>query len=197
MATASLKYTLSLLLAATSAGGITNTAQAADAKLSPIDRLIAEDEIRQDLALYALLADGDGIKGKDTRTLADKMMAPDVVTEIYYPLAKAPLKTLGREAVAGPAPVVPAVPAPVESTIKRHYLVETYFEDLTATTAKTITTAVHFNLTRNLVGQGCAAQGPGACGGIPARITMWVYHMTWAKTAAGWQVTYNGLHMDN
>ena len=197
MATAPLKYTLSLLLAATSTGGFTHTAWAADAKLSPIDRLIAEDEIRQDMALYALLADGDGIKGKDTRTLADKMMAPDVVTEIYYPLAKAPLKLIGRDAVAGPTPIVPAVPAPVASTIKRHYMVETYFEDLTATTARTITTAVHFNLTRNLVGKDCANQGPGACGGIPARITMWTYHMTWAKTPAGWQVTYNGLHMDN
>ena len=99
--------------------------------------------------------------------------------------------------MAGPAPGPAAVPAPVEPTVKRHYLVDTYFENLTPTTAKTITTAVHFNLTRNLVGKECATQGPGACGGIPARVTMWTYHMTWVKNAAGWQVIYNGLHMDN
>ena len=197
MATASLKYSFALILAATSTSGIAQTATAGEAKLSPIDRLIAEDEIRQDLALYVLLADGDGIKGKDTRTLADTMMAPDVVTEIYYPLARAPVRTIGREAVAGPAPVPAVVPAAIDPTVKRHYLVDTYFEDLTANTARTITTAVHFNLTRNLVGKDCGAQGPGACGGLPARIIMWTYHMNWVKNAAGWQVSYNGLHMDN
>ena len=180
-----------------SLGGVVQTVAAAEAKLSPIERLVAEDEIRQNLALYALLADGDGIKGKDTRTLADELMTPDVVTEIYYPLGHGPVTTIGREAVAGPAPKPTAGPVAVESVVKRHYLVDTYFEDLTPTTAKTITTSVHFDLTPNLVGKDCATRGAGACGGLPARVIMWTYHMSWVKNAAGWQIIYNALHMDN
>lgn len=189
-----LKNRLGLLLAA---GALVTVPVAASAapKLSAIDKLVAEDEIRNDLALYALLADGDGIKGKDTRTLADKLMAPDVVTEIYYPHSTAPVRILGREAVAGPQ-VTPAPPGP-STSISRHFLVETYFEDMTATTAKTVTTAVHFDLSPNTIGKECKLAGAGACGGVPSRVIMWIYHMTWVKNAAGWQVTYNGLRMDN
>lgn len=163
--------------------------------LSAIDKLVAKDEIRNDLALYALLADGDGINGKDTRTLADKLMAPDVVTEIYYPHSTAPVRILGREAVAGPQ-VTPAPPGP-SASVSRHYLVETYFEDMTATTAKTVTTAVHFDLSPNTIGKDCKLAGAGACGGVPSRVIMWIYHMNWIKNASGWQIIYNGLRMDN
>ena len=152
--------------------------------MSPIDRLIARDEIRQQIALFALLADGDGVRPKDTRALADRIMAPDVVVEIFRPGDLLPITMLGRAAVAGP----PLVAPPAEPTVARHYMVETYFEELTSGTARTITTAVHFRLTR---------ASDGIDGGLPTKITMVTYHMTWRKAAEGWLVTYNGLHADN
>lgn len=188
------KYRLDILLAAGALVAVPAAASAAP-KLSAIDKLVAEDEIRNNLALYALLADGDGIKDKDTRTLADKLMAPDVVTEIYYTHSAAPVRILGRDAVAGPQ-VTPAPPGP-SSSVGRHYLVETYFEDITTTTAKTVTTAVHFDLSPNAIGKECKLAGAGACGGVPSRVIMWIYHMNWVKNAVGWQISYNGLRMDD
>jgi len=190
-----LKFRVGAVLAAATLGGLTfaAAASAAEPKFSPTDKLVAEEDIRNNLALYALLADGDGIKGKDSRALADKLMAPDVVTELFFPGSKEPVRMVGREAVAGPQ----VVPHTGETTISRHYLVETYFESVTPTTAKTITTSVHFRLTPNLVGKDCKTGLSGNCGGVPERIIMWIYHMDWVKNASGWQVSYNGLHMDN
>lgn len=165
-------------------------------KLSPIDRLIAKEDIRQQIALYALLADGDGVKPKDPRTLADKMMTADVVTEIYRPGEPTPIRMIGRDAVAGP-PRDPAAPPVVAPSVSRHYLVETYFEDLTATTAKTITTAVHFEVERSQPGKKCTLFGKDACPVKAQRTTMWTYQMKWVKTSEGWQMAYNGLYFDN
>ena len=179
-----------LILACAGAGPAT----AAAIGMAPIDRLVAEDDIRQQLALYALLADGDGISPKDIDTLATKITAPDVVTEIFPADGGPPTHTVGRAAVIGPRPT--GTPPP-PTNVSRHYLVDTYFDEITPTTARTRTTSVHFNLTKNLVGKDCLQRGAGACGGQVNKVTMWTYHMRWVKNADGWQIGYNALHMDH
>lgn len=173
-------------------------AQPALAKnLSSVDALLAKEDIRNKLTLYTLLADGDGIREKNTAQLAETMMTPDIVTEIYHADGSPPQHMIGRASVAG-KPRDPAAPrSDPGPTVGRHYITGTYFEELTATTAKTISTAVHFDVTRNLVGKDCKKAGEGACGGLVRKATMWVYHMNWVKTPDGWQISYNGLRTDN
>jgi hypothetical protein len=194
------RWSIALLaiVAAIYAGRVSVTGFAGSAKaangMSPVDRLIAEDDIRQRLSLYALYADGDGVNPMDTPALAEKLMTPDVVSKSYPANGGPPRILNGRAPVAGTNPrQMPPVDRP---SAGRHYLVQTYFDEVTPTTAKTRSTALYFDVTRNLVGPDCKAAGPDACGGKVVSSALWVYHMTWKKTADGWQIVENLLYDD-
>jgi hypothetical protein len=161
--------------------------------MSALDRLVAEDEIRQKVALFALYADGDGEKPKDVRALADQLLTPDVVVEVISGLGVSQSRTVGRDAVvAATAPALPNQP-----TAGRHFVVATYFDDITPSTAHTRTTALYVNVTRNMVGADCQKAGLDACGGRVVRSVLLVYHDTWVKGDAGWQKSHSVLRLDN
>ena len=167
------------------------------ASLAPLDRLLIEDDIRQRIALYGLYVDGDGTGGRprNLRLLADTLMTPDVVSEVYSATGAPPMVLSGREIVAQSRPGPD--PEAAKRIAGRHYLVNTVFDSVTATTAATRTTAVYFDATKNLVGSKCASAGDGACGGMPVKTYMWVYEISWRKTPDGWQIARNILRNDN
>ncbi len=166
------------------------TADAAGA-LSPLDRLLIEDDIRQRLVLYGLYADGDGVKPRDTESLASQLMSPDTVSEIYHVYGGPVITMSGRGPIA-------ASRDPFDPTLAtRHFLIATYFDEVSATTVKTRTPALHLRVTKNMIGADCEKAGDDACGGRVVKATTWVYHMTWTKTADGWQISRNVLRHDN
>jgi hypothetical protein len=168
----------------------------AAAALTPMERLLAKEEISNKIALYGLLADGDGAGGKprNLRQMADELMTPDVTSEIYLANGS-PVKIYkGRDFVAESPPEIP--PDQARQIAGRHYIVETTFDDISATAARTRTTAVYFDATKLTSGP-CKQIVEGACGGKPVRTVMWVYHMTWRKTPDGWQIARNILRGDN
>jgi hypothetical protein len=177
-------------LAVTHAPG---SARAAAAAMSPLDRLVAEDEMRQKLALYAMDADGDGAQPKNIRELADVTLTPDVVSDLYFPNGALQGHSVGRDAiVTGTAPANPASPI-----AGRHFLVSVYFDEVTPTTAKSRTTSVHFDITKNMLGADCKKAGEGACGGRVVDAMTVVYHSSWVKTKDGWQMANNVIRRDD
>ncbi|WP_439486876.1 hypothetical protein [Blastomonas fulva] len=165
--------------------------------LTPLERLLIQDDIRQKIVLYGLYADGDGPGGRprDLRTLAYTMMTPDVVSEIHLVTGGKPLIFTGRELVANTPPEIdPELAATVGG---RHYLIDTVFDEVTPTRVRTRTPAVYFDATKNLHGAKCRTMGPDACGQKPVKTVMWVYEQTWVKTPDGWQIKRNILRDDN
>ena len=178
---------------ATLVGGASE-AHAAATAMPPLDRLVAEDEIRQKMVLYTLLADGSGEGGKprDMRALAEDLMTPDVVSEIH-PINGAPVKTMtGREHI-----IQTPKEQPDPALAGRHYIVGTYFDDISATIAHTRATALYFDVTRNLMGADCNKAAQDACGGRVVKGVMWIYEMTWTKTPEGWKISKNTLRDDS
>ena len=191
------RFALGLIVAASVLAGGSLVAVTGHSKpvpgLSAVDKLVAEDEIRQKLVLYGLYADGDGEQPKNIRALADKLLTPDAVSETFTTLGKPGFRTQGRDALVAATP-----PAEVNSpNAGRHYLIGTVFDEMTPTTAKTRSTAYYINATRNMVGADCKTAGPGACGGQVNRALMFVYHMDWVKNAQGWQIQHSVLRSDN
>lgn len=168
----------------------------AAASLTALDRLIIEDDIRQRIETYALLADGDGIQRKDIAKLANTLMTPDVVSEIYAVGSKTPIRLEGRARHAGPEVNPPLAAEKPDLIAGRHYLVGTLFDQVSATEVRTRTSALHLDVTKNILGADCKKAGEDACGGRVVSATMWMYHMVWVKTAEGWQIKYNGLRRD-
>jgi hypothetical protein len=165
--------------------------------LTPLERLLIQDDIRQRIILYALYADGDGPGGnpRNLRKLADTLMTADVVSEIHLVTGGKPHIFTGRELVAKTPPeVAPELAATVAG---RHYMVGTVFDLVTPTLVKTRTPAVYFDATKNLHGPRCKTMGKDACGQKPVKTVMWVYEMTWVNTPAGWQISRNILRDDN
>ena len=169
----------------------------AAATMSPLDKLLIEDEIRQKIALYGLYADGDGAGGnpRDLRTLADDIMTEDVVSEIHVARGGPPLILKGRDVIAKSPPEID--PERARHVAGRHYLVLTSFDLVTPDTVMTRTPSVYFDATKNLVGPGCEKDPAADCGGRPVKTIMWVYHMTWKKTPQGWKIAKNTLRDDN
>lgn len=165
--------------------------------MPPLERLLIQDEIRQKLVLYGLYADGDGPGGspRDLRKLADTLMTPDVVSEIYLVKGGPPLILEGREIVANTPPEVATERA--KAIGGRHYLIGAVFDEVTPTTVRTRTPAVYFDATKNLIGTDCRKLGEDSCAQKPVKTVMWVYHMTWRRTQQGWQISKNVLRDDN
>jgi hypothetical protein len=164
------------------------------APLSPLDELLIENQINQKLALYTLLADGDGIRKMDARAMADQIFTPDAVFENYSQDGKLGISRNGREVIYRMA-TEHAMPAnaPIAD---RHYNVSTYFDVVTPTMAKTRTIAIVLNATKNMIGPDCAKSGEDACGGKLVHAYTFTYHDTWVKTADGWQKSHSVLRSD-
>jgi hypothetical protein len=165
-------------------------------ELTPLERLLIQDDIRQRIILYVLYADGSGPGGepRNMRKLADTLMTPDVVSEIHLATGGKPLIYTGRELVYN---TPPEVPAELRATVGgRHYMVGTVFDLVTPTMVKTRTPAVYFDATKNLNGPDCRKKGKD-CGQKPVKTVMWVYEQTWVKTPDGWQISRNILRDDN
>ena len=165
--------------------------------LSPLGRLLIEDDIRQRIALYGMYTNGDGPGGRprDMQSLATTLVTPDVVSEIHPANGGDPLFLKGRGIFSDAPNEVD--PERAKKIAGRHYLVATVFDSVTPTTAETRTTAVYFDATRNVVGPTCKPATDGDCGGTPVRIVMWVYQMSWRNTPDGWQIYRNILRDDN
>lgn len=185
--------------------GVTGTAawmsgSAADAritaKMTPLERLLIQDDIRQRIGLYGLYTDGDGPGGRprDLHALAYTLMTPDVVSEIHPANAPSFLLT-GREVVAKTPREID--PDRAHRIAGRHYLLSTVFDRVTPTEVITRTPAVYFDATKNPVGPTCKPAKDGDCGGTPVKTIMWIYEMHWRKTAEGWQIARNILRDDN
>lgn len=162
------------------AGLLTGAVSAPAAALSPVDRLVAEDEIRQQIALYGYLADGDGKNPPDIRALADRILTPDSVTDVMKAAGHSRLHLEGRKAVVDSTPP----PAPDSPLVNRHNYISTYFDEITADSAKTRTTVVWFLLARQKQGVPCMGEN---CTSQLRQVMTFVYHDIWRKTAEGWQ----------
>jgi hypothetical protein len=133
------------------------------------------------------------VAGKNIRGLVDQIMTPDVWTDLYYPDGSLQVHTVGREAIVTSTPI----PKSMGPIANRHYLIATYFDELTPTTAKTRTTMMWMQVTRNLLGADCAKGGPDACGGRVVSAMTTVYHNDWVKTADGWRMSRNVIRRDD
>ena len=63
-----------------------------------IESAIARESIREALARYSMLLDGDGIK-PDARKWADQLFTPDAVFVSHYPDCTEQIRLEGREAI--------------------------------------------------------------------------------------------------
>jgi hypothetical protein len=189
---AALMLALVGFFAVATVAAIGRNGHASEAALSPIDRLVAEDAIRQQIALYELLADGDGEQPKDIAALADRIMAPAIVNDVYYSNGDLKAHSVGRDPVKATRAAPSASPVAV-----KHFLVSTYFDEITPTTAKTRTTAMRVHVTKNLLGADCQKAGEDACGGRVTHLVLFIYHDSWTKTPDGWEKTQSRLRGDD
>ncbi len=149
--------------------------QEAAASLSPIDRLIAESEIRNKIAKYGLLVDGDEENPRDFQAMGVEEFGPDVMVQG---------KKFTREQLVKQSEAETFDP----NLEGRHMLLSTYFDELTPTTAKTRTSAMYLIVTKKMQGAPCSKAVPDACGGRVVYSSMWIYHHVWNKTPDGWRI---------
>jgi hypothetical protein len=171
-------------------GGFARRADAAD--MSAVEKLVAQNEITQQITLYTLLVDGDGINKPDPRTWADRLFTEDAVFETWGADGKLRVRQTGREEIYKGLVQNPALPPGV---FGRHFNVATYFDELTPTTAKVRTVTTMLTGTQRMP-TGCMKLGDEACGGRTIRATGFVYHDTFTKTADGWKKSYSVIRSD-
>lgn len=152
-----------------------------------IEAAIARESIREALAQYSMLLDGDGIR-PDARSWADKLFTNDAVFISYYPDGAQQIRLEGREAIHKTfgRPGSPEVAA-------RHFMVNTVFDELTATTAKTRTSALIQVSRRD---QDCGKKKGILNGGQPVLSAILVYHDTWVLDDGEWKKKLSILRRD-
>src|SRR5262249_3978103 len=101
-----------------------------------MESALARESIRDALARYSMLLDGDGAR-RDPRGWADQMFTPDAVFKLYYPDGTEQYRIEGREAIFNTFG-----PPGSKKVGTRHFMVNTVFDELTATSAKTRTSAL-------------------------------------------------------
>lgn len=171
-------------------GDFARPADAAD--MSPVEKLVAQNEITQQITLYTLLVDGDGVTKPNPRVWADRLFTDDAVFETYGADGTLRARQSGREEIYKNLAQSPALPPGV---FGRHFNVATYFDELTATTAKVRTVTTMLTGTQRKP-TGCEKLGDEACGGRTIRATGFVYHDTFTKTADGWKKSYSVIRSD-
>ena len=187
-----LRAALALVVVGAGIGGLAHRSYAT-AQFTEMDRLVAQDQIRQKLALYGILADGDGVNPKNIRALVDEVMTADVSTDLYFPGGALQAHSNGREEIVATTPL-PKTASPLAN---RHYLIATYFDAVGPTSAKTRTTMMWMQVTKNMLGADCAKGGADACGGRVVSAMTTVYHNDWVKTSEGWRMSRNVIRRDD
>jgi len=152
-----------------------------------IESAIARESIREALSYYSMLLDGDGIV-RDARAWADKLFTPDAVFVVNYPDGTEQLRLEGREAIFNTfgRPGSPAVAA-------RHFMVNTIFDDVSSTTAKTRTSA--FIQVSKRDQDGAKTEGR-LNGGQSVLSAIIVYHDTWVLDGGEWRKKLSILRRD-
>jgi hypothetical protein len=156
-----------------------------------IESAIARESIREALAQYSMLLDGDGIK-REGRAWADKLFTPDAVFVSHYPDGTEQMRLEGREAIFNMfgRPNTSATPP---TTAARHFLVNTVFDELTPTTAKTRTSALIQVSKRDQDG----AKKEGRLNASQSVISaILVYHDAWVLDAGEWKKKLSILRRD-
>jgi len=173
-------------------GNLAVTTPAVAAELSAVEKLVAENEINQQILLYTLLIDGDGVNKRDVRTWADKLFTEDAVFETYGADGQLRSRLNGREDIYQQTAKSPELPPGISG---RHFNVATYFDEISSTTAKVRTVTTMLTVTRRQP-TGCVNLGDPACGGQPIRVTSFTYHDTFTKTAGGWKKSRSVIRSD-
>jgi SnoaL-like protein len=152
-----------------------------------IESAIARESIREALAQYSMLLDGDGV-ARDARAWADKLFTPDAVFISHYPDGTEQIRIEGREAIYKTfgRPGSPEVAG-------RHFMVNTVFDELSPTTAKTRTSALIQVSKRD---QDCARKKGILNGGQPVISAILVYHDTWVLDGGEWKKKLSVLRRD-
>jgi hypothetical protein len=141
------------------------------AGMQALDVLVAKDRIRERLTQYTLLLDGDGVSRPDLRRWAQDLFVENATFQSFGTAGPLFAGLNGRSAIE--AHFAKSLP----NLIRRHFFVNTAFDDLTPTTAKTRTTGITM--------YGRTEQGNAPL--IPALVET-VTHLTWRNSDRGWQI---------
>ena len=152
-----------------------------------IESALARESIREALAHYSMLLDGDGV-GRDPETWAKKLFTSDATFVLHYPDGSEQYRIEGREAIGK------TFGRPGSSKVAtRHFMVNTVFDELTPTSAKTRTSALIQVSRRD---QDCAKKEGVLNGGQPLLSALIVYHDTWVHDAGEWKKKLSILRRD-
>jgi hypothetical protein len=152
-----------------------------------IESALARESIREALARYSMLLDGDGV-GRDPHAWANKLFTSDATFVLHYPDGSEQYRIEGREKIgatfgrAGSSKVA-----------TRHFMVNTVFDELTPTSAKTRTSALIQVSKRD---QECAKKEGALNGGQPVLSAIIVYHDTWVLESGEWKKKLSILRRD-
>jgi SnoaL-like domain len=147
----------------------------AGVSLQSLEFLSAKDAIREKVALYSLLHDGDGVV-QDGRRWADALWTTDASFQVIYPGGKRVLGN-GGNGLKGRETIFRAFggPLPMETdSAIRHVLMEPVFDFVTARTAGTRTAeiVIRGRKLRSSLAAATEVQGP---------VDSYVMHDTWEK----------------
>jgi hypothetical protein len=150
-----------------------------DVALSPIEILVEKEAIREQLAQYDLLLAGDGVR-RDGLAWATRLFTQDATFQVFTPDGRMFLNPRNRDEIAqlvGRRPVTTnqqrPSPPPGPARVTRHFPINTAFDELTRTTARTRTSTLVISVPRI------------ADPAIAPVITLVTYHDTWRKEADG------------
>jgi len=151
-----------------------------------IESALARESIREALAHYSMLLDGDGI-GRDPQAWARKLFMPDATFVLHYPDGTEQYRIEGSEAIGK------TFGRGSSKNATRHFMVNTVFDELTATTAKTRTSALIQVSRRD---QDCAKKEGALNGGQPVLSAIIVYHDSWVLDGGEWKKKLSILRRD-
>jgi hypothetical protein len=152
-----------------------------------IESALARENIREALARYSMLLDGDG-STRDPQEWANRLFTSDATFVLHYPDGTEQYRIEGRDAIgktfgrAGSSKVA-----------TRHFMVNTVFDELTATSAKTRTSALIQVSKRD---QECARKEGALNGGQPVISAIIVYHDSWVLEDGEWKKKLSVLRRD-
>ncbi len=152
-----------------------------------IESALARESIREALAHYSMLLDGDGA-GRDPIKWANKLFTSDATFVLHYPDGTEQYRIEGREAI-GKTFGRPGSP----KTATRHFMVNTVFDELTPASAKTRTSAL---IQVSMRDQECGKK-EGALNGVqPVLSAIIVYHDSWVFESGEWKKKLSILRRD-
>lgn len=193
-------YYLSLLFALLALGPAAPqrmNAQALSSLISSEEKLSAQEGIRESLALYTLLLDGDGVHS-DGKAWVERIFTNDGIYQSFYPDGTLAVRLEGRDAIyqrygSDPPRDGRMLRRSADTlSVVKHYMIDTVFDEITATGARTRTAALLLTSTVNTSGRACTQ-----CGSVPTKMILVVYHDTWKKTDLGWQKQLSSIRRNS